>query len=215
MPRTISGHILREPALQRMKQRLALIAAFAALPACIDDPDAVELAEEEQEILNPCIVTSPGTTTAVRDGGFESSPSSWTFSGVTARRVNDGFARCGSYYALLTGTGFVRQRIVVPNDSRATLRVHLNVTTTEPVQVWRDRLYAYAILGDGTWRMLGLPRSNLDATDAGRYAAYEYGLGSLAGQTLWLQLSSGQDSIYPTTFRLDDVSIVVPLVNTL
>lgn len=187
----------------------------AALPACIDDPDAVELEEAEQEVLAPCFAPSP-ITTAVRDGGFEDYTSTaWRFGGFGARRQRDTYSHCGAYHALFTSSGTAMQKVTVPNDGRAKLRFYLNITTNDPHPAAHDFFFTSVVRADGTERWLTLPRSNLDATTAGDYKLLELSIGQFAGETLTLKFRSANDGLYPTAFRVDDVAIAVPLVNTL
>jgi hypothetical protein len=199
-----------------MKQRLVVLAVVAALPACIDDPEYVELAEEEQEVLVPCLISSPALTPAVRDGGFEDyTTSAWRFGGIGARRQFGEYSRCGAYHALFGSSGDVKQRITVPNDAGAKLRFYLNVTTADPSWVAHDFFYTSVVRADGTERWLAIPRTNLQAGEPGVYTLQEYSIGQFAGETLTLRFRSTNDGIYQTTFRVDDVAIAVPLVNHL
>jgi subtilisin family serine protease len=147
----------------------------------------------------------------IANGGFEGSTSPWALSGG-AYWSTGGYARSGTGYMVLgyynSTTGTLSQTVSIPSGHPATLSFWLNVTTNEPPGgtaydvVWFEvRSTSGALLAT-----LG-SSSNLDASALGSYTQRSFSLAAWRGQTVRVQFRVRNDSIYPTAFRLDDVSL--------
>jgi subtilisin family serine protease len=146
----------------------------------------------------------------IANGGFEGSAASWTLSG-NAYWSNGGYARSGTGYtvhgAYNRAAGTMYQTVTIPSGHNAGLTFWLNVTSDEGTTTAYDYLYVEVRSTSGT--LLGTlgSFSNRDKGTLGAYAQKSFSLASWRGQTVRLQFRSTTDSIYPTSFRVDDVAL--------
>lgn len=150
----------------------------------------------------------------ILNGGFENGGAQWAFqSGNTG--VYSGFSHSGTYYAAggvaNNVSGIFYQNLKVPTtNSTANLSFWLNVvsqeTTTSAVY---DRLsvlvYDY---GSQSYIATLANYSNLDRATEGSYSLKgNFNLLPYAGRNIAIVFSVSTDSILPTVFRVDDVSV--------
>jgi len=158
------------------------------------------------------VTVSNGSTGGelVVNGGFEGSTSPWTLSG-DAYWSTGGYARSGTGYTILgyynRASGSEYQTVTIPSGHPAGLTFWLNVTTSETGSTVYDRLFVDVRSTSGT--LLGTlgTFSNVNGTTLGNYTQRSFSLASWRGQTVRLQFRATTDSIYPTSFRIDDVSL--------
>ena len=157
-------------------------------------------------------VTVSNTTSSelISNGGFEGSSSPWTLVG-DAYWSTGGYARSGSGYMVLghynSASGTLHQTVSIPSGHPANLTFWLNVTTQESGSTVYDRLFVEVRSTSGT--LLGTlgTFSNVNGTTIGNYSQKSFSLASWRGQTVRVQFRATTDSIYPTSFRVDDVSL--------
>jgi subtilisin family serine protease len=154
--------------------------------------------------------TGGGGGELIANGGFEGSAASWTLSG-NAYWSSGGNAHSGTGYTVLgfynSGSGSEYQTVTIPAGHPANLTFWLNITTNEGLTTAYDFFYVEvrstsgALLGTlGTF-------SNRNATSLGSYTQRSFSLASWTGQTVRVQFRATTDSILPTAFRVDDVSL--------
>lgn len=147
----------------------------------------------------------------ISNGGFEGSANPWLLSGNSTQR-NDGlYAHGGTGFNELGvinyASGTTVQQITVPPGSPV-LRFWLNVTSSESTTSTRwDNLYIEVLSPQGSLLATLGSFSNLDKVASSTYSQKSFSLASYAGQTLQLRFRATTDSILPTTFRIDDVSV--------
>jgi len=177
----------------------------------------------------PLTVTSQGgTVELITDGGFESAPGSgnsapgWT--GSTNISGHTTIVKGGSYPHTRTAYGYLgasnnaddklTQTVTIPAGSTANLTFWVNVVTQETTTTTAYDTMAVEI-HDASGALLATPLtlSNLDATSSnntnGTYfqpAAID--LSAYAGQTIQITFHALDDYTLPTTFRIDDVSLM-------
>lgn len=157
---------------------------------------------------------SSTNTELILNGGFESGGNQWAFQSGNCG-VYAGFSHSGTYYAAggiaNNASGIFYQNLKVPTtNSTANLSFWLNVvsqeTTTSAVY---DRLsvlvYDY---GSQSYIATLANYSNLDRTTEGNYSLKgNFNLSPYAGRNIAIVFSVSTDSILPTVFRVDDVSV--------
>jgi len=176
-------------------------------------------------------VTSSGTPTeAMTDGGFEDA----TVSGLTAPGwnattnisghnviiVNGPFPRTGTNYSALGENNNARetltQTVVIPSSSTAaSLTFWANVVTQEPPSSGPyDFLFVEIHDSSGTLLATPLTLDNNSSalsnnTDGIYFQPSAVDLFAYRGQTIQIVLHATTDYTRPTTFRIDDVSLLV------
>jgi hypothetical protein len=156
-------------------------------------------------------------TELIQNGGFESGGAGWTMGGGAIADSTAGYARSGSSYAWLGGVAdevdFCYQQITIPAGViNATLSFWYNILSNDDPSGAYDTFNAS--IRDSSNNVLAnvLDRSNQDS-DSGNGPAYyhqqTFDLLPYAGQTIRVYFSSENDSTYPTSFDIDDVSVQV------
>ena len=143
-----------------------------------------------------------GGTERVTDGGFENGITGWTASGsgaVTTAHFHSG-THSDAPCAAVSCTSTLTQHVVLPAGSSAALTFWTYVTTQESgTKVW-DTLVA---------KVSGSTLATVsNASPHGSWFQTSVNLSSYAGQTITLSLVETNDSTLPTTFYLDDVSVL-------
>jgi hypothetical protein len=177
-------------------------------------------------------VTAPGgggTTETITDGGFESATASgnsapgWTATSTTGGfnviQKGGSFPHSGSNYAQLGGnnsqTDTLTQTVsIASNATAASLTFWTNIVTTETGTTAFDKLTVEVHNTSGTLLSTPLTLSNLDAsksnnTNGTYFQPAAISLASFTGQTVQIVFKAVNGSISPTTFRIDDVSLMV------
>jgi uncharacterized membrane protein len=170
-----------------------------------------------------------GGSELITDGGFESATSSgnsapgWTATtNISGRKVivyHGAYPHTGSNYANEGGSNRERdtliQMVSVPvGTTSAPVTFWANIVTQETTTTRKyDYLYVEVHNSSGTLLSTLKTLSNLDATSDGNtngtYFQVSAGdLSTWAGQTIRLEFRSTADSSLPTTFRIDDVSVM-------
>ena len=156
----------------------------------------------------------------IRNGGFGGavSPSDWATTG--AFHADSRFANYHNSpgYAYLSNAdgsagnnliGSMYQQFTVPATARSvTLAYWYNITTTETGGTANDFLNVTIQNSSGQYLAGVGIYSNLNSGTIGAYREASYDLSSLKGQTLRLNFLGTTNGSYPTTFRIDDVSVV-------
>jgi hypothetical protein len=145
------------------------------------------------------------------NGGFEGSSSPWTLSG-NAYWSTGGYPHSGTGYTVLGfynyATGTMYQTVTIPSGHPANYSLWLNVTSAETTgSIAYDRLYVEVRSTSGALLGTLATYSNLNKTTIGNYSQKSFSLASWRGQTVRVQFRATTDSIYPTDFRIDDVSL--------
>ena len=146
----------------------------------------------------------------IANGGFEGSAASWTLAG-NAYWSAGGYPHSGTGYTVLgfsnSASGSEYQTVSIPAGHPANLSFWLNVTTNEGLSTAYDFLYVEVRSASGT--LLGTlgTYSNRNGTSLGSYSQQSLSLASWRGQTVRVQFRATTDSILPTSFRVDDVSL--------
>jgi len=154
-------------------------------------------------------VSNPtGPPELVVNGGFETTPAPWSFSGA-ASWASGQYAHTGASYALLgnvnNASGTVSQSLTIPATAPATLTFWLSVTSNEAPRAANDILYVEVVSGAGATAVGTF--SNLQRGKAGLYALKSFDLGAWRGQTVTLRFRATTNATKPTTFYVDDVSL--------
>ncbi len=168
-----------------------------------------------------------GGSELIVDGGFESATASgntapgWTgttnISGHNDIIVNGPYPHSGTNFAALGGanseTDTLTQTVSIPaSATAASLTFWTNIVTQETSSTTAyDFLYVNIIAGTTTTKLtLNNTNSSSSNNANGTYfkpAAID--LTSYKGQSIQIQFKATTDSILPTTFRIDDVSLQV------
>ena len=178
----------------------------------------------------PLTVTSSGGggTELVIDGGFESATASgntapgWagstTVSGHQTIIQNGTYPHTGKNYGNLGGvnsvTDTLTQTVSIPSGTSASLTFWVNVVSQETTTATAyDTLAVEIHNSGGTLLSTPLTLSNLDKTSSGNtngtyFRPPAINLSAYAGQTVQIVFRGICDSTLPTTFRLDDVSLL-------
>ncbi|PZS29119.1 MAG: hydrolase [Pseudonocardiales bacterium] len=143
-----------------------------------------------------------GGSERVTNGGFESAMSGWTTSGgaiaTTAR------ARSGSQSAALCAanncTAKLSQQVAIPAGTAATLRFQTYITTQETGGTAFDKL---TVTASGS---TVASASNVSAK--GAWFVTTASLSAFAGQTITLMFTATNGTKLPTSFWVDDISVL-------
>jgi hypothetical protein len=110
------------------------------------------------------------------------------------------------FYNYASGTMY--QTVTIPSGHPAGYTFWLNVTSAETTTTTvYDRLFVEVRSTSGTLLATLGTFSNLNKTSIGSYTQRSFSLASWRGQTVRVQFRATTDSIYPTDFRIDDVSL--------
>ncbi len=144
------------------------------------------------------------------NGGFEGSAASWTLAG-NAYWSTGAYPHSGTGYTVLgaynSASGSEYQTVTIPAGHPASLSFWLNVTSDEGITTAYDYLRVEVRNTAGTLLATLGTFSNRDKTTIGSYSQKSFSLASWRGQTVRVQFRATTDSIYPTSFRVDDVSL--------
>jgi subtilisin family serine protease len=146
----------------------------------------------------------------IANGGFEGSAASWTLAG-NAYWSTGGYPHSGTGYTVLgaynAANGSEYQTVTIPAGHPASLTFWLNVSTNEGLTTAYDFLYVE--VRSTTGALLGTlgSFSNRNGTSVGSYTQRSFSLASWRGQTVRIQFRATTDSVLPTSFRVDDVSL--------
>ncbi len=158
-------------------------------------------------------VTVSNATTAqlIVNGGFEGSASPWVLSG-NAYWSTGGYPHSGSGYTVLgaynNASGAEYQTVTIPSTATGALTLWLNVTSSETTtSTVYDRLYVEVRSTGGSLLGTLATYSNLNKGTAGVYAQKSLSLAAWRGQTVRVQFRATTDSVYVTSFRVDDVAL--------
>ena len=146
----------------------------------------------------------------VVNGGFEGSASPWTLSG-NAYWSTGGYPHSGTGYTVVgfynNASGTEYQTVSIPSNHAANYTFWLNITSDESGSTIYDRLFVEVRSTSGTLLGTLATYSNANETTLGNYSQKSFSLASWRGQTVRLQFRATTDSILPTSFRIDDVSL--------
>ncbi|MFJ8790687.1 M4 family metallopeptidase [Streptomyces sp. NPDC102462] len=137
--------------------------------------------------------------------GFESGSTTWTATSGVITNASGQAARTGSYKAWLDGYGSTHtdtlsQSVTVPAGCKATFTFYLHIDTAETTTSTQyDKLTVTA--GSTTLATY----SNLNA--ASGYSQKTFDLSSFAGSTVTLKFTGAEDSLYQTSFVVDDTAV--------
>jgi hypothetical protein len=144
------------------------------------------------------------------NGGFEGSASPWTLSG-NAYWSTGGYSHSGAGYTVLgfynRASGSEFQTVSIPSTHSAGLTFWLNVTSDESGSTAYDRLFVEVRSTSGALLATLATYSNANETTPGNYTQRSFSLASWRGQTVRIHFRATTDSILPTAFRIDDVSL--------
>jgi len=158
------------------------------------------------------MLSPPGTRDLIVNGSFEGFINSWSLVDRAITGFQE-FPRSGSGNLILCGTnnsgGGAYQQLTIPRFSNPILAFGINVTTTETTTtIPYDRLFVEIYNSSGTLIETVMTFSNLDGTAAGNYTfVIGYHMDRFAGQSVFIGFRATNDSILPTIFRVDDVSV--------
>jgi subtilisin family serine protease len=158
-------------------------------------------------------VTVSNATTAqlIVNGGFEGSTTPWVLSG-DAYWSTGAYPHSGSGYTVLgyydNASGAEYQTVTIPSTATGALTFWLNVTSSETTtSTVYDRLYVEVRSTGGSLLGTLATYSNLNKGAAGVYAQKSLSLAAWRGQTVRVQFRATTDSVYATSFRVDDISL--------
>ena len=162
------------------------------------------------------IIIKNGTGSVLQNGNFESGYTAWTLSGM-AEIAAGGYPRSGTNYLILGGleneNDAAYQTITIPSAATAaTLSFYYNISSIEdPGNIAYDFFSATICNASNTILATVGSWSNVNQTAPGNpnYKNKTFNLLPFAGQTIRIYFSSVNDGVYPTTFRVDDVSVVI------
>ena len=145
------------------------------------------------------------------NGGFEGSSSPWALSG-DAYWSTGGYPHSGTGYTVLGfynyASGTMYQTVTIPSGHPASYSFWLNVTSSETTgSIVYDRLFVEVRSTSGSLLATLATYSNLNKTTIGNYSLKSFSLANWRGQSVRVQFRATTDSIYPTSFRIDDVSL--------
>ncbi|MFE7980135.1 M4 family metallopeptidase [Streptomyces shenzhenensis] len=154
------------------------------------------------------VSSSGGSCTSAQllgNPGFESGNTTWTATSGVITNASGQAARTGSYKAWLDGYGTTHtdtlsQSVTIPAGCRATFSFYLHIDTAETTTSTQyDKLTVTA--GSTTLATY----SNLNA--ASGYSQKTFDLSAFAGSTVTLKFSGVEDSLYQTSFVVDDTAV--------
>jgi subtilisin family serine protease len=144
------------------------------------------------------------------NGGFEGSASPWTLTGNSYWSTG-GYDQAGTGYNVLgaynSANGTTYQTVSIPAGHPANFTFWLNVTSDEGPGTAYDLLRIEVRSTSGTLLATLGTFSNLNETTLGSYTQRAFSLASWRGQTVRVQFRATNDSILPTSFRVDTVSL--------
>ncbi len=162
-----------------------------------------------------------GVKQALSNGDFEDGTASWLWSGAASVEVNDeNISRSflGSRHARLGGKGvqnesFFSQIVGLPMDiTTAELSFRLSIDTQEDNAGATDLMLVEAqVLPDGGWQALQTVVANTNLSGAETYKGYQrrvVNLTAFKGKTVRLRFKAFENAGLPTTFRIDNASVV-------
>ncbi|MDP4171413.1 MAG: protease pro-enzyme activation domain-containing protein [Bacillota bacterium] len=156
--------------------------------------------------------TGGGTVTElITNGGFENGQSPWTESSTAGYQLIDTTRpHTGSNSAYLngynSGTDIIYQTVTIPSTATtATLTFWTYVSTTETTHAYD---YLYAQVRNTSGAALATLLTLNDGTAAG-WVQRTYSLLNYKGQTIQIAFKGTNDSVNPTDFFVDDVSLKV------
>jgi hypothetical protein len=156
-----------------------------------------------------------GSGQVLTNGTFEVSQAPWVLAGAAFHTTTGNYPHLGSGYIYLGGgnyaQGIAYQTTRVPcNATTANLSFWLNVSSSETTATTAyDRVFIE--LRDTSENLVATLASfsNLDSAAPGVYTLRgNYNLAAYKGQTLRLQFRVFTNPVLPTTFRIDDVSLL-------
>jgi subtilisin family serine protease len=159
----------------------------------------------------PVTVSNATSGELLVNGGFEGSATPWVLSG-NAYRSTGAYPHGGTGYLILgaydNASGSAHQAVTIPSSAAGTLAFWLNVTSSETTNTTAyDRLFVEVRSTTGVLLGTLATYSNLDRGPAGAYTQRSLSLAPWRGQTVRVQLRATTDSLYATSFRVDDVSM--------
>jgi subtilisin family serine protease len=162
-------------------------------------------------VVSVTVSNGTGGGELIANGGFEGSASPWTLSG-NAYWSTGGYPHSGTGYTVLGhynyASGTMYQAVTIPAGHPASYTFWLNVTSSETTTTTvYDRLYIEVRSTSGALLATLATYSNLNKTSLGNYSQKSFSLASWRGQTVRVQFRATTDSVYPTSFRIDDVSL--------
>jgi subtilase family serine protease len=146
----------------------------------------------------------------IANPGFEAGvPGHWSMNGG-ALQNNASLAHAGSWYASMGGavlhSEHVNQIVTIPAGlSSATLSFYLNTFTAETGASANDNLNVQVYVG-GVLDSTLATYSNLDATSG--YVVHNLDMSAYIGQTVTLKFLGSNNATLPTTWYLDDVTLM-------
>ncbi len=169
-----------------------------------------------------------GSTQLITDGGFESATASglsapgWTattnISGHNVITYHGSYPHTGTNYAfegaVNNDNDTLTQTLSIPaNTTSASLTFWVNVVTQEAPGTAYDFLYLEIHNSSGTLLATPLTLSNLDSTSSNNtngtyFQPAAVNMTAYAGQTIQIVFHATTDVSLPTTFRIDDVSLL-------
>ena len=143
-----------------------------------------------------------GASERVSNGGFESGITGWSTTGtgaVTTARAHSG-THSDAPCATVNCSSTITQSITLPSGTTPTLRFWTYVTTQESGSTAYDKLTA---------KVNGTSVATVsNASTKGAWFQTTVNLSAYAGQTISLQFAESNDSTLPTSFWLDEVSLL-------
>ncbi len=155
---------------------------------------------------------APNPTELIVNGGFEVTLSPWVSSGAAFYTASGNYPHGGTGVIALgqnnSVSGQVYQTVSIPTGAAGTLTFWLNVTSTErTTNLQFDKLFVQVRNDSGTLLATLATYSNVNKGTAGAYSKKTLNLSAYRGQTVRLQFRATNDYSFPTTFRIDDVSL--------
>ncbi|HYC93869.1 MAG TPA: S8 family serine peptidase [Thermoanaerobaculia bacterium] len=174
-------------------------------------------------------IGSSSTTEKIVNGGFEQTVSTgnsspgWTLfpaQGHTVFQQGGSYPHAGTAYAYLgstnSATDILKQTVSIPaTASSAQITFWVNVVTSETTSTTKyDYLFVDLYNTNGSWVSAVAEITNLNSPQSGNLNGVYFKVGPIevseyAGSTLQLVFDAFTDSSLPTTFRLDDVSLMI------
>lgn len=161
-------------------------------------------------------------TELITNGSFASGSTGWTMYGNFYADSRFSYCRSCPGYAYLSNAdgshgnnlfGSMSQTISIPsNITSAVLTFWYYITTDELISKSYDFLTITIQDANGNYLSTVAILSNLDKTTT--YTKISYDLTSFKGQTIRISFVGTTDSTYPTSFRIDDVSIITTQIIT-
>jgi subtilisin family serine protease len=140
----------------------------------------------------------------VTNGGFEGSAAPWALSGNVSWAT--GGAHGGTGYALLgsrtKSSGSLSQTVTIPTTATGDLTFWLAVSSNEKASTPADLLYVEVMDGASTSLL-----STYSNVNKGAYSQKSLSVAAWRGRTVTLRFRVTNNSKFPTSFSLDDVSL--------